>query len=153
MASRVDAVTVEQVNTYFDKHRGMAVARKVCAMEAVTNDGVVSSDLVTQRQINETLTEYPHSFSDVIKPSQSQTFQVRVVYLSDCDDATVTSPALLITRSGVLHSMMVQESPFTRIYKRDDGKLNVFSCYECGDFSELSYDVGRDRFYLEYIGH
>lgn len=42
---------------------------------------------------------------------------------------------------------------YTRIYKRDDGVINVFGCYSCGDVSELLFDSENNRFYQRWIGH
>lgn len=154
MGDRVDRITLADINAKLESRRGMSTAFKACAVDAVTNDGIASSDVATQREIDTQLIENPRSFSDSIEPVGGRRFQVRVVYVAACDQPDDVRSALLITDfAGRLHSMDLQDEPFIRIFKRDDGKLNVFTCFECGDMSEMNYDSARDRFYYEYIGH
>ena len=149
----VSGISVEQINLAGKARAGMRPWNPICRVGAVTNAGIASIDRETQREIDATLAEYPASFINQFI-SGGTTFTIRVVAFETCESEPETGFALLISdAAGKLRAFDKQPSAFTRIFKRDDGKINVFGCFTCGEVSELVYDAGNDRFYYEWIGH
>ena len=131
----------------------MATAKSVCLVDFVTVAGVVSADRATQKEIDETFNEFPQSFAVNYRAGLDE-FAVRVVAYEACGKDPDAGTAILITdKSGALRSFDIGEFVFTRLFKRDDGKINVFGCFACGDVSDLNYDVGNQQFYYKWVGH
>lgn len=153
-------VSVTQVNAWLNAHRGMKSAYSVCLMDFVQNDEIASLDDATQAEIAQDLKEYPSSFAQVWTVEPDITFTVRVAAFRECSSQTPNSAspmsflALVITDSqNQIRFVDATEWSFIRIFRRDDGKLNILGCFACGEVRELAWDRGGDRFYFVDIGH
>jgi hypothetical protein len=152
MATAVGTVGIAAINAQLAT-RSAVTPPKVCFVEAVLPGDILSAHRGTQKEIDDTLREFPNSFSATYTARSGRSFNVQVVSYEVCG-ANGGATALLISNAdGSLHSFVDQEFAFTRISKRPDGKINVFGCFACGDVSELLYDSENERFYQQWIGH
>ncbi len=152
MATAVGRVGISAINAQIAA-RSAVTPQQICFVEAVLPGDIVSAHRGTQQEIDETLREFPNSFSATYTRRSGRSFNVQVVAYQMCG-APGGATALLITNAdGSLHSFLSQEFDFTRIFRRPDGKINVFGCFACGDVSELLYDSENDRFYQQWTGH
>ena len=153
-AKSVLGVSVETVNVWLASKRGMRDPEKLCFVEAVSDGGVVSPKRTTQLEIDATLKEFPSSFYQAYTTKTGSKFHVRVVVFETCGSEPRAGTALLITDSnGLFASFLESDFQFTRLFSTNDGKLNVFGCFNCGDVSQLNFNPENGDFYLKWVGH
>lgn len=152
MAKTVRKVSIAAINAHLAA-KSAVTPQKICFVEDVQRSDVLSVHRDTQKEIDETLAEFPQSFSGAYVAKSGKNFDVQVVTYQVCDAARGASALVITNADGSLHTFLTQEFDFTRIFKRADGKINVFGCFACGDVSELLYDSENDRFYQNWIGH
>ena len=71
-----------------------------------------------------------------------------------CGEKPEKGTGILITdENGIFKSYIENDFLFTRLFKRDDGVINVFGCFACGDVNELKYNSDDGEFYLKWVGH
>ena len=154
MLKAVGGVSVEAINAWRTANRGIREPEALCYLESVVIDGVVSPQRQTQLEINSTLSENPDSFDAIFSHRGIERFFVRVVAFETCGNESRSGTGILVTdEKGLFKSFIENDFLFTRLHKRDDGGLNVFGCYACGDVSELRYNPDGGEFYLKWIGH
>lgn len=152
LATTVGRVGVAAINAYLADQSAVTQA-KVCFLDSVLPGDILSVHRATQLEIDETLREFPNSFSATYTTRAGRIFNVQVVAYQLCDAAGGATALLITNPDGSLQSFLPQEFDFTRILKRPDGRLNVYACFACGDVSELLYDGDNERFYQRWIGH
>ncbi|MYM00359.1 hypothetical protein GR702_21720 [Novosphingobium sp. FGD1] len=151
-------VSVARINTWIAEHAGMKQVSKICFMDFVQNDEIYSFDVKTQKDINADLNEYKNSFSQTFSPDATTTFLVRVGAFQLCDPSdngtAVTFMGVVVTDSfGEVRLFDPMTWNFSRLFKRDDGIVNILGCFSCGDVKELAWDKFKNRFYFIDIGH
>lgn len=152
-------VTVAAVDQWVNKHRGMRTAGRTCYLNFARGDEIVSHDRETDSEIKADLAEFPRSFAEWYEPEPGIKFTVRVAVFESCREPTSSDEplrymAVVITdQKGAIRNVDALDWNFIRLFKRDDGKINVFGCFACGEVRELLWDKFNDRFYYEWIGH
>jgi hypothetical protein len=147
-------VSIEQVNLYLAKNRGMRVETQICFMDFARVGDIVSSNRKTQIEIDTNLAEYPNSFAEFYEPEPGRKFLARVGIFQECDERGTAFMALVVTdQMGSIREFDALTWNFIRLFKRDDGKINVFGCFACGEIQELAWDKLNDRFYYVWNGH
>ena len=154
LSKAVGGVSVDSINSWLAEHRGLREPVSLCYLEAVDGDAIVSPVRETQKEIDKTIAENPNSFQQTFVSHANSRFLIRVVAFETCGEEPRSGTGILITdASGLFKSFIENEFFFTRLSKRDDGLINVFGCYACGDVNELRYNPDGDEFYLKWIGH
>lgn len=152
-------ITVAAIDDWINKHRGMRAADRTCYMNFVRGDEIVSPDRETDSEIKADLAEFPRSFAERYEPEPGVRFTVRIGVFESCRDSSFSEDpvrymAVVITdQHGAVRNIDALDWNFIRLFKRDDGKINVFGCFACGEARELLWDKFNDRFYYEWIGH
>lgn len=152
MGKEVLGISVREINGLLSGSSGMRSAMEICFVDVVRDDSIQSSDRATQEEIDATLAEHPGSFSSFYRISNGTTFRVFVVAFEECGGEAGTG-ILIVDEGNRLRGFIPSEFLFTRILKRDDGVLNIFGCYACGDVAELRFDPEASQFYLRWVGH
>lgn len=154
MAKSVQGVTVESINAWLTAKAGMRSPEMLCYLEGLSDDSIVSSKRETQIEIERTLAENPNSFHQIYINRTGEKFHVRVAAFETCGSMPRSRTGLIITNEKeILVSFVESEFYFTRLLLRQDGKINVFACFSCGDVSELNFNPEGPDFYLRWIGH
>jgi hypothetical protein len=159
-------VSVDAVNAFIrDRLSRRAVSSPlttfvpICLMNFARPQDIVSSDRKTQVEIRANLQEYPRSFAETYE-AETEKFLLRVGIFEDCkasekkDDVPATFMALVITdQQGTIRDFDALDWNFIRLFKRNDGKVNVSGCFACGEVREVSYNPAAKEFYYKWIGH
>lgn len=151
-------VSVASINTWNAAHAGMKQVKNICYMDFVQNDEIYSPFSETQKDISADLSQYPHSFATTYSPDPATKFLVRVGAFQICEPSSegksTTFMALVVTDEvGKVLFFDPTEWNLVRLFKRDDGVVNVLGCFACGEVRELAWDRSANRFYFVDIGH
>ena len=154
-----EGISIEKINLWLDANRGMKSQSKLCYMNFVENEDIVSQDRETEQEIAKDLKQHPASFRQIYEPEPGVRFLVRVGVFSFCDDPkSAEEPisfmaAVITNESGVVKNFDALQWNLIRLFKRPDGKINALGCFACGEVQELLWDKFNDRFYYNWIGH
>jgi hypothetical protein len=152
-------ITIAQIDAWVDQNSGMRTTTKTCFMDFVRNDEILGIDRATQDDIDETLKTYPNSFDLVYQPEKETQFRVRIGVFEACEDPKNKNKpysymALVVTDpSNAIKKFDPLDWDFLRLAKDQDGKINIFGCFNCGDVRELIWDKFNGKFYYEWVGH
>ena len=138
---------------------------RVCSLEQIQHDTYVGIDRATQADINATLGDL-NSRLMVTAPDGRQLIGTSVVF-EGCDPDDPRGAALLITDAAsgeILRWILTgnradergNEYPNWTLFmsKSEGDELFSYSrCTECGDQTNVYYDVTRKKIYLEHNGH
>lgn len=156
-------VSAEDLSTYLEETMLYSPYR-VCSLEPIQEDTFVGIDREAQSEIDATQADVSWQM-EAATPDSRRVLGQSVVF-EGCDQEDPRGAALLVTDNATGEILrwqpLGQVSDGTRsypvwvlfLYPRNDDELFSYSgCTECGDRTNVYYDVTRKRIYTEHNGH
>lgn len=152
MGKQVDAVPLAAINSYLQQN---AAADELCFVEGLETAQIIGLHRQTQQHIDATFKREGTSvFRLTAAIPDGRTVVVRSGIYEECDGTT--GGLVLVYELGtsdIALASVTEDQPFNFLFKADRPALaGSGSCFECGDWNSLYYDVTRKKFYWEYEG-
>lgn len=164
LGQSVGNVTAKQLSDYIAETVAF-YPYSICSIEAADADSYVGLDRDVQSEIAATLKDVKWLIQRRTPDNRSVTAQV--VLFEGCDPEESRGAALLVTDSttneilrweptGDRSDRSGKSYPNWTLFLSEAGDDELFSyarCTECGEQTNVYYDVTRQKIYIEYNGH
>ena len=164
LGQAAQSVTAKQLSDYLQQTMDY-YAYRICSLEAVQPDTYVGVDRAAQAEINSTLADMKWRI-DSVTPDGRKIVGQSVVF-EGCDPDDPRGAALLVTDAATGEILRWEltgnradddgkEYPNWTLFlsgKEEDELFSYARCTECGDQTNVYYDVTRRKIYTESNGH
>lgn len=152
MSQNVDGVSIAAMNEY--RASNETLPDKICFADPLEVDSIVGLDRATQESIDRSIAA--HKGNPFLRSSTTpdgKPFRVRAAVYQTCEGALGGAVLVIGENRKLEHATFRDDNVLTFLWPTDRPALvGASSCFECGDWSSLYYDVTRKRFYWEYEG-